>query len=177
MVDAPAPVREPDMPRPGMTARPVTTPEGVGQTVASVAATPPGQDPSGAAWGTVMAQVKKQHPSLAAPLEQAVVRSHTAGRIEIELIGSEFHFNLVNRKKNLAILAKIASECYGEPLQPVLIRRALPADGNGAEAGAEKAALLRDRALHHPLVEEALRLFDGQVIDIKRLEPQGGNEG
>jgi len=175
--DAPAPVREPDLPRPDVPSCRFTAPEEENEAAAPPAATPPGQDPSGASWDTVMAQVKKQHPSLASPLEQAVVRSHTAGRIEIELVGSEFHFNLVNRKKNLAVLAKIASECYGEPLQPVLIRRALPADGNGTEAGAETGALLRERTLRHPMVEEALRLFDGRVIDIKRLVPQGGKDG
>jgi DNA polymerase-3 subunit gamma/tau len=122
-------------------------------------------------WQRILEAVAQRRPSLVGALSNAGLVAGNAGVVTIELGGSDFQCSLVTRSENRDLLATICSEIYGQPLQVEFSRRKTQ-DDPAPVVPAQQGARLRDATLNHPLVEEALRLFDGRLVDIKVLDPQ-----
>ncbi len=116
-----------------------------------------------ALWNKILDQVTEQKPSLAGFLSKCVLHSIGQDRLEMQVNGNEFIFRNISRHQNT--LEAICSEQLGRK-----IALEISANYEDAEARMEqkdKVSRLRQTAMSHPLVMEALELFDGRLIDIK----------
>ncbi len=119
-------------------------------------------------WQAVLERLAEQQPSLAACLAQSRLAAVDDSQIRIELPAGQFHMNWVRREKNQSVLQQMCSEQFGREMHLCLLE---PQNAGTDCAGTEKkeADRLKREALHHPMVEEAMRLFQGQIIDVKIL--------
>ncbi len=114
-------------------------------------------------WSSVKAQAAKKKPSLAGFLNKCVLRPSEDGRMELGVGGNEFTLNSVN--KQLAYLERICSTHLGQPVKMKVVANF--EDVAVKQEQKEKSSRLRQQAMTHPLVMEALELFNGRVTDIK----------
>ena len=114
-------------------------------------------------WAQVLSRVSQEKPSLAGFLAKCELRGDPGGQLELEVNGNDFTFK--NVSKNSESLEAICSELAG--LQVHLKIVANLEDAEAKQEQKEKAGRLKQKAMSHPLVMEALELFDGRLIDIK----------
>ncbi len=117
----------------------------------------------GLLWKRVLGQVAEQKPSLAGFLAKCTLRSVAQDRMEIEVNGNEFTYK--NILKHFEALEAICSEQLGRKVGLKVIPNYENAEAKLEQK--EKSSRLKQKAMSHPLVMEALELFDGRLIDIK----------
>jgi DNA polymerase-3 subunit gamma/tau len=114
-------------------------------------------------WKGVLNQVSEEKPSLAGFLTKCALRLDPQGQLELEINGNEFTFKSV--AKHREVLEVLCSRHLGRPVQLKLV--ANPEDAETKLEQKEKSGRLRQKAMSHPLVLEALELFEGRLTDIK----------
>ncbi len=120
-------------------------------------------------WRRVLETLSEKQPSLSACLAGSSVKSADNGELEIELAASSFQMNWVTRDKNQSLLKRVCSEQFGREME---IRLSVRQDQDNTDAvknSREEKERLRREALNHPMVEAAVKLFKGQVVDVKIL--------
>ncbi len=141
-----------------------------GQAPAEVAPLPSGltddsqKDLSGI-WNTIYERISQKNPSLAANLSKCKLNRVAKNRLEIEVVGNGFTVNMIQREKNLSFLKQICLDYFGEEKQIILTTQTGPDAENQKKKS--KNNLLKQKALSHPLVADAIEIFDGKLIDVK----------
>jgi DNA polymerase-3 subunit gamma/tau len=118
-------------------------------------------------WGRMTGVVSDRYPSLAANLSRCQVKAVSDERITLEVIGNGFTANMLRRNKNLAILKKIYHELFGKDIDFHIT--ADSGKDNEREINGNHENRLKNEALSHPRVADAIEIFDGKVLDIKLL--------
>jgi DNA polymerase-3 subunit gamma/tau len=121
-----------------------------------------------ALWKKVQSEVAEKKPSLAAFLQNCKPLSMVDGELELEVKGNAF--TLRNIKKQLTILQAACRQAAGNDMRIRLVENIEDAQSKNQQK--KKTSRLKQDALSHPLVMEALEVFDGRVIDIKIEDPQ-----
>ena len=119
-----------------------------------------------ATWRRLYDIISKENPSLGASLTKCRLKQVSADAIEIEVLDNGFTLNMLQREKNKAILKKICAVHLGAEKKVVLNTAA----ESGAESPKKKSQneqRLKQKALSHPLVADAIEIFNGKLIDIK----------
>ena len=116
-----------------------------------------------AVWASAMVQVAEQKPSLAGFLAQCNLRTGDDDRAVLQVKGNAFTLKSV--QKHIDYLTQISSEIAGRPV-------ALEIEANIEDAAArqeqkEMSGRIKNEAMGHPLLMEALEVFDGRIVDIK----------
>ena len=119
------------------------------------------------AWKRLLSIISEKHPSLAANLKNSVIKKLADHRIEIEVNGSHFNINMILRNKNEAIIKKVCSDFFGKEMDVVIVSKKIK-DPEHQEKKSQAGRLKRE-ALSHPLVTDALEIFNGNVVDVKIL--------
>ena len=119
------------------------------------------------AWQHMVNVIKEKHSSLAPNLAQSRLVDITGDKLTIEITGNAFNLARVKREKNMAILKKICSDYYGKEMRIHLQERAEKSEEHNHATKDEDH--IKSEALNHPLVAEAVHLFDGKVVDVKIL--------
>ncbi len=114
-------------------------------------------------WRQIQSEVAEQKPSLAAFLNSCTPLSLTDGCLELDAKGNDF--TLKNIKKQLGLLESVCSRVIGSKMRIKLVENIL--DSRAAQKKKKETNRLKQDALSHPLVMEALEVFDGRVIDVK----------
>jgi DNA polymerase-3 subunit gamma/tau len=114
-------------------------------------------------WQRLLERAASQKPALAASLNKCSLKALEEGRAVIEVCGNEFILNSV--RKHLRLIEELCGLIRGRATRVVL--EANIEDAAFKEEQKKKNGLLKQKALSHPLVLEALELFDGRVIDVK----------
>ncbi len=118
-------------------------------------------------WQKIFLIFAEKHPSLAANLKNATLKNLTDRSLEIEVSGNGFNITMIQRQKNVAIIKKVCNDFFGKKMD---VR--ITAKQNTSEENQKKKILadsLKQEALSHPLVADALEIFHGKVIDVKIL--------
>jgi DNA polymerase-3 subunit gamma/tau len=118
-------------------------------------------------WESFRAMVSEKHPSLAALMSKCTIRDIIENRLEVEVAGNSFGFNMIKRKKNRDILNEICTECFGKAMEICFEEKKTP-ESDTAKEKAGTNNLISD-ALNHPLVTDAVEVFNGKVLDAKIL--------
>jgi DNA polymerase-3 subunit gamma/tau len=91
--------------------------------------------------------------------------------VVLEVGGNGFHAGLL--QKNTAAIEAVCGEVLGRNIRLVLEAPSRPVEDSARLR--QRRHTIRQEALGHPLVSEAIELFNGQVMDVRVLEaePQG----
>jgi DNA polymerase-3 subunit gamma/tau len=117
-------------------------------------------------WNDLVVRIREQKPALAGALERVKHREISPGRLELDFSGHTFDYELVTERENTALLQTLGREILGPQVEISVV-------GGGREGMSERRAAtdrqrrLRQKALRHPLVNEALEIFGGEVVDVK----------
>ena len=118
------------------------------------------------AWSRIVHAVKSKKPSLASILNHARVMEHSGDSFLIGIKGSSFQMDQVERKENRALLDQAAQEVLGK--RTSFKFQALADDPPPKPTGqAKKKAPPRPE---DPLVQDALNIFGGEVIEPEEQE-------
>jgi DNA polymerase-3 subunit gamma/tau len=121
-----------------------------------------------ATWGRLYEIIAEKNPSLAASLSKCRLTQVSADQVEIEVHDNGFTLNMLQRKKNKAIIEKICRAYFGEQKNVVLVTPFKPED-ESPKKKSQNEHFLKQKALSHPLVADAIEVFDGKLIDVKIL--------
>ena len=126
--------------------------------------TKPDQDPA-AIWQQVIESIAHKNPSLAANLAKCQIIKTTGPSLEIEVPGNGFTLNMIQREKNMVVLKQVCADISGR-------REIRFTSGNTMEdkhRKKKKDNQLKQKALSHPLVADAIEIFGGKLLDVKIL--------
>ena len=118
-----------------------------------------------AVWSAVYDQIAQENPSLAANLAKCSLKGIFEDRLEIEVVGNGFTLNMIKREKNMALLNKAFTDYFGQARRIVLKSKFDP--NQDSQKKKDQNNRLKQEALHHPLVADAIEIFDGKLIDVK----------
>ncbi|MCJ7772607.1 MAG: DNA polymerase III subunit gamma/tau [Desulfobacterales bacterium] len=119
------------------------------------------------AWEKVLGMISEKHPSLAVSLAQCALKKISDNMMEIEINGSGYTLDMVKRDKSEAILKKICSQYFGRELQIKFKAGAIENKKNQKKKSKDNE--LKQEAFNHPLVADAIEIFDGKIVDVKIL--------
>jgi hypothetical protein len=96
-----------------------------------------------------------------------MIKELADNRIEIEVNGSHFNINMILRNKNEAIIQKVCGDFFGKEMDVVIVPKKIQDPQHQKKKS--QAGRLKQEALSHPLVTDALEIFNGNVVDVKIL--------
>ncbi|MBW2369314.1 MAG: DNA polymerase III subunit gamma/tau [Deltaproteobacteria bacterium] len=116
-------------------------------------------------WAELTALIAEKQPSLAANLAKSALKQLDETGLEIEVNGSQFNLNMVKKAKNISGLKKVCRDYFGKPMAiRVIAKTDSPKPGRTAN---EKVNERKSAAMGHPVVADAIELFNGTVVDVK----------
>lgn len=118
-------------------------------------------------WQRLLSIFSKKHPALAANLKDSTIKELSDQRLEIEVNGNDFTIKMVRRDKNAAIIRKVCSDFFGQSMEVIITTKKKLE--NEKQHKKSQAIRLKQEALSHPLVADALEIFNGKVVDVKIL--------
>ncbi len=118
-------------------------------------------------WKKLLSIFSEKHPSLAANLKYSTIKSMAGHRMEIEVNGNDFNINMVRRNKNIAIIKKVCGDFFGKDMEVIITAKKIQnLENQGKKSHAKR---LKQEALSHPLVTDAIDIFNGNIVDVKIL--------
>ncbi len=120
-----------------------------------------------ALWNAALKLIEEKSPAMASHLEGSFPSQLSENRIKIEATGNKVVIDRLNLKKSLDIISKAVSEIAGKKLKALIDGKIVNSKKNGAKKSNKKE--LENKALNHPLVQEAMEIFDGRIKGLKVL--------
>ena len=133
-----------------------------GETEAAFATNRPAE-----AWKQISKVISNKHPSLAVNLAKCRLKKIEDHRLEIEVPGNGITLKMIQREKNMATLQQVCAEVFGSQKDIRLTPGKTPDDTYQKKKSHDNE--LKKKALSHPLVSDAVEIFDGKLIDVKIL--------
>jgi len=118
------------------------------------------------AWQAILGIISERYPSLAPNLNHSRIIKQSEDRIEIEVNGSGFNYQRMRTNENIKVLEEIAETFFGRRMTVVVH----PGSNKSTQPQRDKIATanrLKQELLHHPLVADAIEIFNGKLVDIK----------
>jgi DNA polymerase-3 subunit gamma/tau len=110
--------------------------------------------------------IARQNPSLAANLAKCQISIPTDTIIEIEVPGNGFTLNMIQRDKNLVFLKQVCEDILGRRHKIQFKVSGSAKDKNQKKKNDNQ---MKQKAVSHPLVADAIEIFDGKLVDVKIL--------
>ncbi|MDM8526330.1 hypothetical protein QUF80_23370, partial [Desulfococcaceae bacterium HSG8] len=114
-------------------------------------------------WEKLIGVISDKSPALGAGLTKCMLKNLDDRGMEIEVAGNGFNFSRISKKED--VIKAICSDFFGKEMKIVISAAENQEDDKKNEKKREDS--LRQEAMHHPLVEAALEIFDGRVTDVK----------
>ncbi len=118
-------------------------------------------------WQKVLDSLSVKFPSLYASLSNSTLSQKGDSGLEIEVNGTPYHQQLVQRSKNMAILKKACLEDFGNDMDLMVKEQERSKNENIVHANSKRE--IEKEALEHPLVSDAVKIFDGKILEVKVL--------
>ena len=119
------------------------------------------------AWKRISKIISNKNPSLAANLAKCKIKKIEGHCLEIEVPGNGFTLKMIQREKNMAVLQQVCADVLGSRKDIRLVPGTKPDDNYQKKKSHDNE--LKKKALSHPLVADAVEIFDGKLIDVKIL--------
>jgi len=119
-------------------------------------------------WQCILKTVSETQPSLGACLAEGRIKGIGDDQIEVEMPPNQFHMNWVCRDKNREILEKVCCQHFNRKMK-ISITGRKPQPTANSHTDKKEAQRLKQEALNHPMVEAAMKLFQGKIVDVKIL--------
>jgi DNA polymerase-3 subunit gamma/tau len=123
-------------------------------------------DDPAAAWSRLYEIISQKNPSLAASLSKCRLKQISGDHIEIEVCDNGFTLNMLQREKNMTVLKKISKAYFGEE-KDIVLRSLSDPDDQHPKKKSQNNHLIKQKAIGHPLVADAIEIFSGKLIDVK----------
>ncbi|MCG6972616.1 MAG: DNA polymerase III subunit gamma/tau [Desulfobacterales bacterium] len=118
-------------------------------------------------WDKLLSIFLTKYPSLATNLKHSNIKKISGKRLEIEVNGNDFNLTMVKKEKNVGIIKKVCSEFFGREMDVIVRTKKIM--NTQHQRKHDRTARLRQEALSHPLVTDALEIFNGNLVDVKIL--------
>jgi DNA polymerase-3 subunit gamma/tau len=149
-------------PDPGARAAAPQPPRPAGATAVPEASDPAPADPA-ARWQLVADEVARSQPNLGANLKRCRLKS--AGRERVELVAATAYVaSLLRRDKNLALVRAACARLFEGT--PEIVVEEEGESGPPANGRRERNQAVVQETLNHPLVAEAIDVFNGKLVDV-----------
>jgi DNA polymerase-3 subunit gamma/tau len=130
-----------------------------------VCATDHGTESTDEMWQRISKVISNKNPSLAANLAKCRIKMAEGNRLEIEVPGNGFIWKMIEREKNMALLKQVCADVLGSSKEIRLTSGTAPDDNFQKKKSRDNE--LKKKALCHPLVADAVEIFEGKLIDVK----------
>jgi len=117
-------------------------------------------------WPSILDIISEHYPSLAPNLAHSRLVELSEKTLEIEVNGSDFNYKRMQRKENIKILESISRSFFGRQMR-VVIHAGVNMNGQPKREKIHAANRLKKDLLQHPLVADAIEIFNGRLVDIK----------
>jgi DNA polymerase-3 subunit gamma/tau len=117
------------------------------------------------AWKQISKAISSKNPSLAVNLAKCKLKKIEDHRLEIEVPGNGITLKMIQREKNMAALRQVCADVLGGQKDIRLTPGAGPDDSYQKKKSNDNE--LKKKALSHPLVADAVEIFDGKLVDVK----------
>ncbi len=117
-------------------------------------------------WRQLYDIICQKNPSLGASLTKCRLKKVSAESIEIEVLDNGFTLNMLMRDKNKSILEQIFTAYFGAE-KAVKLATAAEMDAQSPKKKSQNEQRQKQKALSHPLVADAIEIFNGKLIDVK----------
>jgi len=111
-------------------------------------------------WGRVMSSLRTRRPSLASSLADSRLVDLSDEELAIVVQGNSFQLSQIEKQENREIIESIAAEILNRPVRMKVQAATVEKRPLKAKSPAKKKP-----EEHDPLVQDALRIFGGEVID------------
>jgi DNA polymerase-3 subunit gamma/tau len=119
-----------------------------------------------ATWSRLYEIIAQKNPSLGASLSKCRLKQISDNHIEIEVRDNGFTLNMLQREKNMTVLKKISNAYFGAE-KDIMLTSPSGQDDQDPKKKSQNSRILKQKALGHPLVSDALEIFSGKLIDVK----------
>jgi len=114
----------------------------------------------------IIETIARQNPSLAANLAKCQINPPTGQILEIEVPGNGFTLNMIQRDKNLVVLKQVCEDILGRRYEIQFKVSGAAEDKNQKKKNDDQ---MKQKAISHPLVADAIEIFDGKLVEVKLL--------
>ena len=120
-------------------------------------------------WQQLLSVFNERCQSLMPSLEKAMLTKVDENLLEITVHGNSFFAARLRDEKSMDAIRKISSQFFGRKMNIKIeqVQGATSQDNQLKES--DRTSRLRKEALSHPIVTEALEVFQGKVVDVKIL--------
>ena len=117
-------------------------------------------------WKRICETIATKNPSLAANLGKCRLKHPDERSLEITAPDNGFTINMIQRENNMTVLKQVCIDVFGSEQN---IRLTVSQSMGGQSQRKKKDNQLKQKALSHPLVADAIEIFDGKLVDVKVL--------
>lgn len=112
-------------------------------------------------WETLSDLIISKYPSLEAPFKNCSLKNLSEKSIEIMVNGDAFNINMITRKKE--VIQGICDTYFGKKIDVIIDAK--------PEKKKEQDPIknMTVETTNHPLVKDAIEVFNGKIVDIKSL--------
>lgn len=118
-------------------------------------------DPLDKSWHAFLAWYSSVNPALTPSLSQSTLLSVTDAEITIQVGGSSFNIQRLTQDKTQAVVTQACREFFRHPGKVTLVPDYSGVDANKKKK--EQNQQLKQETLSHPVVAEAIKVFEGNV--------------
>jgi DNA polymerase-3 subunit gamma/tau len=118
-------------------------------------------------WEKLLSVFLEKHPSLATNLKNSKIKRLTDNQLEIEVNGNDFNINMVKKEKNIGIIKKVCRDFFEKEVDVIIGTKKITENKHHQKNS--RKIRLKQEALSHPMVTDALEIFNGKIVDVKIL--------
>jgi DNA polymerase-3 subunit gamma/tau len=118
-------------------------------------------------WEKLLSVFLEKYPSLATNLKNSKIKRLTDNQLEIEVNGNDFNINMVRKEKNIGIIKKVCRDFFGKEIDVIIGTKKITENKHHQKNS--RKIRLKQEALSHPMVTDALEIFNGKIVDVKIL--------
>jgi DNA polymerase-3 subunit gamma/tau len=125
-------------------------------------------EPVAASWENILAIMTKEQPALKACFAESTAEKSAPDALDIAFAASQYNIHFAQKPGNRDILQALCNRYFGREIKISLTPRLL--DSGTSRMKKQEARLLETEALSHPLVDAAMKLCNGKIVEIKLLQ-------
>ncbi|MCF8067912.1 MAG: DNA polymerase III subunit gamma/tau [Desulfobacterales bacterium] len=120
------------------------------------------------AWERLFNTIIKKSQPLGAVLTKCSLKHIDEKELILDFSGNDYSLGMLKRKKNMDIIKKICEQLFGRIL--IVTISAKDVKKNDKKNIRETINRMKENALNHPMVAEAVDVFQGKIVDVKILQ-------
>jgi len=120
-------------------------------------------------WQQLLGVFSERCPALVPNLEKATLTGIGKDFLEITVTGNSFYTARLRDNKSIASLQKVCDQFFKRNMKIKIVESEKGTLQKRQHKESDRDRRLKKEALAHPLVTDALKVFQGRVVDVKIL--------